>query len=430
MPKILARLLPGLLPLSDKDELRPKVLTIVSMISRRVKSLSIPLPCSVLIEKIVRPEMMPFSCNIALSLIDISLQNIDAGERMDCALAILNAIQLFGPTFSIQTNALLNYSLQLLPEISKCFNNSFLSSPTREHVWAWLLDITLVQPGLKKDAAGSIQPGLSAERVARLTAKTEGWFLPHLSELKLEILNTMSPSWMNFKYIATIVMVCVCDSDVEVSKQAVYKLNGLKSSINNPPPITPANASAAEVVAFLLRLCMIGSDSTLSQISVTPDSECDNASLLHRIQIRVEVRITALRWIRNEAAECVVLPTVRKYALGVIKRVFATSHEGSSTTASLGSTSRYQAVVMEIADVLSTAFPSSPGPLLLDDYSHVHEDVDSSEASERGQEGVELAKCCLVALSKYLVSSSSVLAGTAGALGSFHEDDNMSIRKV
>jgi hypothetical protein len=418
LPKILAKLLPGLLPLSNKAELRTQVLTTISMISRRIKSLSIPLPCAILIDKIVRPDMMPFACNITLSLIDISLANIDPAERMDCALAVLNAIELFGPNYYTQTNALLNYSLQLLPEIAKCFNTSNLSPLTREHVWAWILDVTLVQAGLKKDAVGSIQPGLSAERVARLTAKTEGWFLPHLSQVKLEILNVMAPSWMNFRYIAAIVMVCVCDSDVEVSKQAVHKLNGLKSSINNPPVASPVNASAADVVVFLLRMCIAGQDASDMDGS-------DAVGLAHRIQLRVDVRAAALRWIRQEASECVPLPTVRRHALGVVKQVFAGPQEGASPSTTTGSTSRYQAAVMEIADIVSTAFQPFLG------YSTHASVAGVEEDSGMHIEGLQLTRCCLVALNKFMVSSSSSSAsGATGALGSFHEDDNMAIRKV
>lgn len=155
------------------------------MISRRVKSLSIPLPCAALITKLVRPDMMPFACNIAISLVDISICNIEASEKANCAIAILNAIDLFDVDFSPQISALLHYALQLLPEISSQFCNSTMSRLSQERIWSWLLDVCLVQAGLRKDAAGSIQPGLSAERVGRLTAKKEGWFMPYLSQVRL-----------------------------------------------------------------------------------------------------------------------------------------------------------------------------------------------------------------------------------------------------
>ena len=396
LPKVLVKLLPGLLPMSNNNELRNQVLGIVSMISRRVKSLAIPVPCTALLTKVVRPDMMPFAANIAISLIDISLEYIDVNEREDCAIAVLNAIQLFDTEFSGQTSALLNYTLPLLREVSKCFHRATMSEHAKEKVWAWLIDIALVQVGLRGGVAGSIQPGLSAERVTRLTSKREGWFLPDLSNLKLLLIDTLSPTWMDFKYIAAIVMVLVCDTDVEVSKQAVFKLNGLRSSLRSPPPTASPTTTVAEVVLFLLHMCLIGND-------------VEYVALQYRIPLREEVRVQALRWVRHEAAESLSVPMVQRAVQRVLQRVYPSSTQGGAE-AGVGSqrqaSPRYQAVLMEMVDVVAGYGVIAFG--------------------NNGLSAV-IAGACLEALQMQVASASG--GWDVGAQG-FNSDENMTLRKV
>lgn len=203
---------------------------------------------------------------------------------------------------------------------------------------------------------------------------------------------------MDFRYIAAIAMVSICDADPEVSKQAVYKLNGLKSSINASPANTLSKASLSEVVVFVLRLCTIGG--ALSE----PISA---AGLSYRIPFREDVRTHALKWVRQETSECITAIDVQSVALSLIEHtVTASSDEGQLGS---GVSARYRAVVMDVADVLSTCL-----------------EVTSSE----GKEVQILIRCILAALNKYVVSSAASKGGSAGALGSFNEDNNMTIRKV
>jgi hypothetical protein len=244
LPQILEKLLPGLLPLANQEELRPQVLLIVCNLNRRIRTLRTQLPCATLLTKLVQPDLMPFACNITLTLLDIALLHEDDSRRAECAQAVLNSTAAFYPpdqevdkdrdkdkdshghshshshsprkVFSMQLDALLNYSLDLLPFMPAAIASSALSSATllqplimpnsinsRLSValpshplalfWDFLLDLSLAQAPLVPNTLGSVQPGLSQQRVQRLCRRVRergpdvepstGWFLPQLKQV-------------------------------------------------------------------------------------------------------------------------------------------------------------------------------------------------------------------------------------------------------
>ena len=190
---------------------------------RRIKLLKFPLPCTTLLTKLVKPEMMPFACNITLTLLDIALQNEPHERRQDCTAAILTSMELFYPiktgdkdskVFTLQMNSLVNYSLEMLSHIPVVIESSFketlalpLFPPSfscrrttqpPHHLallWDFLLDLCLVQAPLVKGTLGSVQPGLSTQRVERLCHRPRkrdnssdelisGWFMPSIKEVR------------------------------------------------------------------------------------------------------------------------------------------------------------------------------------------------------------------------------------------------------
>lgn len=237
LPQILEKLLPGLLPLANNDELRPQVLVIVSNLVRRIRTLETPLPCTTLLTRLVTPDMMPFACNIAITLLDIGLSHEPSDRRDECVKAVLHATALFYPSthsqmtckvFSLQNDALLSFSLELLSHLPAVIASSFSSSlfiplttavsPRPSHhlvlLWDYLFDLSLVQAPLLPNTPGSVQPGLSQRRVSRLchrvksshsrqetvsasqgqgeralqmTAGAQGWFQPNLKEVNIYI---------------------------------------------------------------------------------------------------------------------------------------------------------------------------------------------------------------------------------------------------
>lgn len=260
LPQILEKLLPGLLPLANKEELRPQVLVIISNLVRRIKALRTPLPCPTLLTKLVTPDMMPFACNITLTLLDIALSHEPVGEDgcrgQQCTEAVLAAMALFFPplspagatitasssysksnkVFTMQLNSLLNYALELLVHVpaavaSSCKHTLTLPLGTsntgtrttlqcRHHLellWDFLLDLSLATAPLIKDALGSVQPGLSQQRVQRLCHRARpcsdsnsepstGWSLLEFREVSgwLKWIYVLS---LKFEYIAIVSII-------------------------------------------------------------------------------------------------------------------------------------------------------------------------------------------------------------------------------
>jgi hypothetical protein len=256
LPKVLEKLLPSLIPFSNNANLQPQVLTIISNITRRMKSLQTSISCSQLLFKLVTPEMMPYACNIAISVIDISIDYIPLSDRELCATAIIDCLDKFGNEYSYQTNSLLSYTLKLLPEIAGVLKNNEISHRVRGLISSWFLDVSLIQPGLKKDGVGSIQPGLSKERVARLTAKIDNWGYSMLNEMKTRILESIDVRWANPSCVVAISVICSCDPIPDVAKLGGYKLSSMKTALQQAQiPFHP-------ILISLLHLCSLGYEET------------------------------------------------------------------------------------------------------------------------------------------------------------------------
>lgn len=252
LPQVLEKLLPSLIPFSNNPILQPQVLPIISNITRRMKALHTSISCSQLLLKLVTPEMMPYACNIAISIIDISIDYIPLSDREPCATAILDCLDKFSNEYCYQTNSLLAYTLKFLPEIANAFKNNDVSHRVGGLISSWLLDVSLIQPGLKKDGVGSIQPGLSKERVARLTAKIDNWDYSILKDLKTKILECIDIHWINPSCIVAISAICSCDPISDVAKLGGYKLSSTKTSIQQ------AQILFHPILISLLHLCLIG----------------------------------------------------------------------------------------------------------------------------------------------------------------------------
>lgn len=331
LSKILEKLLPSLLPLCNKNELRSQVLIIITNIIRRIKSLNISLNCSNLFKKLIIPEMLPYTCNITLTIIDICISNIPQNDRQLTTSSIIESLELFENEYSTQVSTLLWYLLKFIPELSYHLKNLYTSKRVQNLISSWLLDVVLIQPGLKKDTVGSIQEGLSRERVNRLTTKVEKWDFLELKEIKLKILEFIDITWIPSTYLVAIYSICSCDVALEVSKEAGYKLNGVKSAIQNSQQTSTINDS----IIFLLHLNMIGYDEEVSNNIENNNNIVENELQLEqywrgwslslnyqkashnfdhiisaqglelRIPFREDVRCQMLKWITQEA-----LPTI------------------------------------------------------------------------------------------------------------------------
>ena len=194
LDQVLATLLPKLIPFANNEALRDKqIIPIFTHILRRIKLLKTVLPISALIT-LIRSDMLPFGCNFAIAFMDTVVDWQPMEQWQLCADALVGSLNGFA-AFSSQSNALCYYSLYAIQPLGEATH----SGPSIAHdvLGDFLLDIVMTQPGLVKGSAGSIQPGLSAERVDRLTAKTKEWTAATLKPFKLALIQSL-PKGMSY----------------------------------------------------------------------------------------------------------------------------------------------------------------------------------------------------------------------------------------
>ena len=312
LQKVLDNLLPKLLPLSNNDALRDKqVVPILMLVLRRIKPLETCLPLRALIS-LIQPDMMPFCCNLAMVFVDAGRKWHTTDLWMDSALPILQGIQGFSP-YSSQSNALCFYSLHCIGALH------LHSAPSEDRtvrniLGDWFLDFSIAQPGIVKGSAGSIQPGLSAERLNRLTTKKNEWSASDMKVYKLDLINSIPKQWLPTECAVAIAIICSCDSDSDVATQAVFKMSGARSILPD------VNSNPLPVLELLLTLCF--------PLTQTMQKYDQNIFVRQRTTLRTPVTCAILKWICKEMQD--YLKIAGKIIVQLVISEVLTSENGTS----------------------------------------------------------------------------------------------------
>lgn len=334
---LIHKLLPKLLSYADNEtiSIRDEAVSIVMYGLNRSKSLHLSLPCTSLID-LLGWDIKPFACNLNLACLDAGILLIKTKEdRIACCRSIFKAIYRLNNNENNddnnnslqkrQYNALCMYAFYCLPVLAEAMNldvenedeneneneDYIEEQKQREVVWksaresisSFFLDISfaVVEAPLvviTASAVGSISPGLSAERVTRLCVSKDsgGWTFQELREAKLNIIEKLFASASKKKgknvfscpQVVAMAIVLSCDKDSRVSNQAMYKLNGARTFIDNS--VLSAESSQPpekEVLEFLLHLC-----------HPAPIAETEASFISEgRQPLRVTVRSKILHWI-------------------------------------------------------------------------------------------------------------------------------------
>ena len=342
LEELVHKLLPKLLSYADNEiiSIRDEAVSIVMYILNRSKSLQLTLPCTSLID-LLGWDIKPFACNLNLACLDAGILLIKTKEdRISCCRSIFHALYRLNNGNNDnndddnglqkrQFNALCMYAFYCLPVLVEAMNlelenekendteneneneNDTENQKQREAVWksaresisSFFLDISfaVVEAPLvmiTASAVGSISPGLSAERVTRLCVSKDsgGWTFQELREAKLNIIEKLFASASKKKernvfpcpHVVAMAAVLSCDKDSRVSSQAMYKLNGARTFIDNSV-LSGDNTQPPEreVLEFLLQLC-----------SPAPTVETETGFISEgRQPLRVTVRSKILHWI-------------------------------------------------------------------------------------------------------------------------------------
>jgi hypothetical protein len=313
-------LLPKLIQLLSNEKLSLKVTEILSELLLRLKQFSCKLPYQDLLQ-LINPKNCIEVCDWSITFLDLTIDNplLDNLRHIGFSTSLIELLPLF-EVFSLQSNALCYYALNCAlltnSEISININNNC------QNVLAdYLLDILLVQKMLVNNAVGSIQPGLSSQRIDRLTLKKKNWNFQDLRKAKLSIINLISTNCLSSKYSTLLAVVVACDEDAEVSTQGTFKMNGAVDFFKIHEDAPDA------VLSTMLSLCDLNqrNNETLNNNSSRQWSINNSRSTL-----RIEVQCCVLKWITKQMHQYVVLQA-KLVSTVVFKLVF----NAASTTNSI-----------------------------------------------------------------------------------------------
>jgi hypothetical protein len=202
---------------------------------------------------IIKGDALKNSEALTFSILDCVFTRYDSAESK--SLCITNPIQesvrvtLFFAmqtaldkivVFNAKSNNLCSYFLCLLDQSQKFFR---YSERCGDLIADFLLDICCLSQPFERAAIGSVQPGLSVERVDRLTAIQQKWTLAQLREIKEIILRNILTEQdvvdeksleeettyihkIPTKYCVAMAIILSQDNDNGISTQAVFKMNG------------------------------------------------------------------------------------------------------------------------------------------------------------------------------------------------------------
>lgn len=355
---ILRILLPKLIGLMNKEELRGKIFSILNSQLKRIRSLQdCKLPLDSLLA-LLRTEHLPFACNFAMTFIDIGwnrqLKSMDNPSVMENIIRELCISLCDWAEYTPQSNALVRYCTAVIPHIAAYLKAqqalqkydsttkeekesveekkssmdvvtepdnkmATLSQQQIQNIQQILgeafLDIALVRKDIIKDTAGSIHEGLDAKKVARLCARPGSADTVTFAELrptKLVLIDCLLEGLVPIHTGIAIAITLSFERDTHLAQQAMHKVNAFSSR----KEIKEDSTVTVRTIEGLLTLC---------RSSQSTDSS-------GRPILREDIRAGILRWIHKELKKCLPL------AVDSVTRLFIDSVPSSLTIATTATT--------------------------------------------------------------------------------------------
>jgi hypothetical protein len=246
------------------------------------------------------------------------------------------------------------------------------------------IDIALLQRPLiisgELSAVGSVQPGLSASRVDRLTGKKKSWTVADLKLIKMQLI-TLIPSGIFLSHHAVVLSIILSnDADAEVSTQATFKMNGCVNMLH----IDKSPSEATEVCDTVLAFC---SNEKEMQKNKTPV-----INIHKRSQLRADVRLSALRWLVRHLPMHLA-GSAKAIVTLVFQCVFSPTNNGTADATSVASALTEEVAVIGAALQLLQAL------------------LDRVDASVLTEKVLLIMLCVKRVLQSFAYSSTSFVAG-------------------
>ena len=360
---VLAKLLPKLVILSNKQPLLNKVVHIFSHLIKRVKSLQTPLPVEELL-LLVKPSQLPCAPNFAVTFLDLFFERLrvrddgsdDPAKMVRIVGLVLGGLAEWEP-HSTQSNTLLWWLLQMLPWAGAGVGAAQeYQSVVMPLVADYLVDVCLAQTQIKRgDQVASIQPGLSLLRVQRLTVKCEAWTASDLKKYKIWIVEhvlSLGEVVVAAPVAAALAVILTADLDWAVVQHAVFKANGARSLLsldNNPGP----------TLHFLFGLLLAEEELVLPRSPLRDEVKC---ALLRWVVKELPSRIPAVSRLgirlffqvafKEDAVATPSGPSAPPFALSAPPSSSSASFPPAASLSSSSSSLRYRAQVLQMVDKL------------------------------------------------------------------------------
>lgn len=230
-------LIPKLLKmLSSNPSYLPYVIPIFESCKDTINHLDCSLDLNSLLKLLF--DNIDLSNNFIIEFIDISLRSnerfvIAKGNPIDLT-NILNCFNFF-PLYTMESNSLAIYvlmNLELIPSIDKF--DTILTN-LKLNVGEFILDLSLIQSTVVRDSIGSVQPGLSNDKVNRITCKQSSIPIEAIVRWKYRIIDVFDSliSKRNFsivseKYLVLVLALLMNDPNEGISLIAKNKSNCLR----------------------------------------------------------------------------------------------------------------------------------------------------------------------------------------------------------
>eukprot|EP01038_Epipyxis_sp_PR26KG_P004446 gene4446-6289_t len=330
LPTILSSLLPRLLPLYNNALLHEKLNNIIDELIERVRLVNTQLPMASL-ANLISNQYHQQTVSNSLRFIDIGITNINNIKEEDkvrfCS-SLWKSMSQFN-LYSIESNKLCYYLTQCIEVLDSLPNDDEHKFETALIFGDYLLDLILIlNQNLIKDAVGSILPGLSVQRVDRLTQVKAQWTLSELKPIKLIIIQKIEQLFHN-QIISTqqaIAISCIatCDPDQDVSTAATFRMNGASNlfKLHNDDN---QNKNPHLVLDSLLSLC--NNTLKLSKFSMSTN----------RSDIKIENQACIIRFIDKEF-QPYIAASAKNILIIAFKNVFSNDSNSISSSRLLSAT--------------------------------------------------------------------------------------------
>ena len=331
LPKIIPMLVDSnqsssLQPINSDKNNNDFLIPILNIAFERIQTIpDLKLPVKELLDLVSssQPEIVSYE---AIRFLDIGIMKLKTPSYTDeyindCVHIILSCIKEF-PTFHFkQSYSLLFYAYKFLSKcallISTTTNTTSTSSSTATRIVDktilevedltilsdWLFDLTLLQTALVKDAVGSIIPGLSHDRIVRLTSKQTVWAPAEIKQFKLTLITSLGKPWLPTQYILPTLLSCLSSDDQDVKNEAVFKINGATSLYN-------IKTYCVDIFIVLINLCLPESLTTNTTTNDNTAATTNTRIYQHRTKLADKLKISFLEYIIKELVSVGEVKTV------------------------------------------------------------------------------------------------------------------------